>query len=775
MLKSLFFSLLLSCSFLAYSQLNMSLVDHIEYDVDLNDIWGYTAPDGVEYAIVGANNGVSIVSLADPSNATEVAFVPGQNSIWRDIKTWGTFAYVVTDESGTTEGVTVIDLSNLPNSVEYFHWTPTIPNLGTIQICHNIYIDEFSYAYLAGCNVNGGGMLYIDVFTTPGQPVYVGKGPSNYAHDVFTRDNKMYSSELNIGRMAIYDVTDKNNTIELGIQTTPYEFTHNIWVSDDDNVAFTTDELGNAPVVAYDVSDPTDIQELDQYRPTATLGTSVIPHNVHVWDDWLIISYYTDGGRVVDASRPHNLVEVGNFDTFFGTGAGFNGVWGAYPFLPSGLVLLTDIGDGLYVLEANYVRACFVEGLVTNANTGIALDDVEVIIDIADEPNINYSELNGSYGTGIATAGTYEITFSKPGYIPFTTSVDLENGIVFELDVALEPLVSYHFNGVVIDAANTSVIPGATITLDNGESIFTIHTDENGQFSIPNVYASDFQLYAGAWGYQLLAFDYTANNNTALTLSLTPGYEDDFALDLGWESIDGPSTRTGSWELGKPIGTIFGNSTSNPAFDIEGDVGDKCYVTGNAGGTAPSDDVDGGRVTLRSPSMDFSAWANTAETAIYVSYNLWFYAAGGNGNPDDELTVTISNGMEEVVIETLSDYQSFWRPTSLINISDLIDMTDNMTIAFSTSDFDVSGHVVEAAVDAFSVQTVTLTDTKTPKSLLNWTLAPNPFKDHFQMDYQLENGFDDVEIVIFNSLGVKLASLLKNTNQSSEILGRNWT
>ena len=97
-----------------FGQLNMSLRSHLQYDTDLNDIWGYVAPDGSEYAIVGLRNGVSIVDVSNPDDAVEVARIPGQNSTWRDIKTWGEYAYVTTDQSGTTEGLTVIDLTNLP-------------------------------------------------------------------------------------------------------------------------------------------------------------------------------------------------------------------------------------------------------------------------------------------------------------------------------------------------------------------------------------------------------------------------------------------------------------------------------------------------------------------------------------------------------------------------------------------------------------------------------------------------------------------------------------
>ena len=142
--------------------------------------------------------------------------------------------------------------------------------------------------------------------------------------------------------MGIYDVTDKQNITQLATQPTPYNFTHNVWVNAENTVAFTTDEKANAPVAAYDITDLNDIRELDQFRPVATLNENVIPHNTHTWNNWLITSYYTDGGIIADASRPENIIEVGNWDSFLGGNGGFNGAWGAYPFLPSGLVLLSD-------------------------------------------------------------------------------------------------------------------------------------------------------------------------------------------------------------------------------------------------------------------------------------------------------------------------------------------------------------------------------------------------------------------------------------------------
>ena len=44
---------------------------------------------------------------------------------------------------------------------------------------------------------------------------------------------------------------------------TSCQFTHNAWISDDNNYLFTTDETAGCYVGAYDVSDIYDIQEID--------------------------------------------------------------------------------------------------------------------------------------------------------------------------------------------------------------------------------------------------------------------------------------------------------------------------------------------------------------------------------------------------------------------------------------------------------------------------------------------------------------------------------
>ena len=76
---------------LTRAQLNMTQLGYLDiptlHSTGLNDIWGYTDELGNEYALVGAKDGVSIVDVTVPTSPVEVKWIPGMNSIWRDIKT----------------------------------------------------------------------------------------------------------------------------------------------------------------------------------------------------------------------------------------------------------------------------------------------------------------------------------------------------------------------------------------------------------------------------------------------------------------------------------------------------------------------------------------------------------------------------------------------------------------------------------------------------------------------------------------------------------------
>lgn len=430
--------LLLTGTCFAQISQNVSFVGQLDYTQNVNDIWGLVGNDGVEYAIVGTQNGVSIVSLANPANPTEIHFIDGTSTTWRDIKVYGDFAYVI-NEAPSGGGLLVINIGGLPDAISTY---TTDLGVGYTD-SHNIFIDENGIGYIVGASTSGSnsvgnGTIIVDIAAAPMAPTYLGIYNTNYVHDCFVRNDTMWTSEIYAGDFAVVDVSTPATPTVMATQSTPDNFTHNCWLSDDGNTLYTTDEKNDAYVAAYDVSDLSDIQELDRYHSKP--GTSVTPHNTFVLGDYLVTSYYTSGVTIVDASNPANLIEVGFYDTSSASGTGFSGCWGTYPYLPSGLLLATDRQEGLFVLNPTYQKAAYLQGTVTDADTGMPIANVEVsIIDF--DALADYTNLFGQYTSGVAIANTYTIVFSAEGYETQSVSFTFTGSDVTDiLNVSLAPL-----------------------------------------------------------------------------------------------------------------------------------------------------------------------------------------------------------------------------------------------------------------------------------------------------------------------------------------------
>ena len=68
-----------------------------------NDCWGWTDPQtGKEYAIIGLDNGTAFVDISDPINPIFTGKVPilTSTSVWRDIKVYNNYAFIVSESSG---------------------------------------------------------------------------------------------------------------------------------------------------------------------------------------------------------------------------------------------------------------------------------------------------------------------------------------------------------------------------------------------------------------------------------------------------------------------------------------------------------------------------------------------------------------------------------------------------------------------------------------------------------------------------------------------------
>lgn len=425
-------------------QLNITFLGRLEYQLApgtrLSNIGGYVDALGNEYALVGHPDGLSIVNVTDPVNPYQVFMVPtpnpGSNSNnWREVKTMGNYAYVVTEAGG---GLQIIDLSDLPNSYQVKTWTGDGAISGLLGQIHALHVDD-NHVYLYGTwSAANGGMVLADI-SDPWNPTYAGKYDQKYVHDGYVRADTVYAAQIYDGTVAIIDVSNKANPQVINTITTPTAFPHNTWLSDDSKTLFTTDENAGSFLTSYDVSDKMNITELDRIQSFAS--DSSIVHNTHILNDYAVNSWYTDGVTIVDAARPANMIETGYYDFPPASGPNTNGVWGVYPYLPSGNLVVSHRDSGLYILAPTYVRGAYLEGIVTDSITGLPISNV--FVEILSTTASDFSKITGEYKTGTAIAGNFFVKFSKSGYQDKVISnVSVANGILTTLDVEMVPSTS---------------------------------------------------------------------------------------------------------------------------------------------------------------------------------------------------------------------------------------------------------------------------------------------------------------------------------------------
>jgi choice-of-anchor B domain-containing protein len=689
-----FLSLLFCLPNQALSQLNVDSLSHINYQqlhaANLNDVWGYVDELGNEYALVGTSKGTSIVDVTDPANPVEVFWLPGSESIWRDPSSFGDYAYVTTEAE---DGMLIIDLGPLPQSTNLTTTLYTGPTNNPWQSAHTCFVDEFGYAYVFGANRGNGGVIMLDVFTNPMAPVEVGVFDNWYCHDGYVRNDTMYLSHVYDGFLSIVDVSNKAIPQLLGTKTTPSSFTHNSWPSANGQFVFTTDEVSGAFIAAYDISDPTNIFEVDRIQNSP--GSGVLPHNTHVMGDYLITSYYSDGIVVHDITYPYNMIKVGEYDTYVGQTVSYDGCWGVYPFFPSGTTVAADITNGLFVLGPQYEKASYLEGDITDANTTLALQNVAVHILPNDQTD--YSALNGHYATGMLLQGSVQVEYSKVGYFPVIETVNLLQGQITIHDVQLVPIAPFNLTVVVTEQGTGNLISNAQIKLVHPLIEHQGITNGIGEEDFVLYYQQNYRVHAGKWGYRSICFDTVIDQNTGvLAIELPVGYYDDFEFDFGW-GIVGAAT-TGSWERGIPNPTSSGSAIGE---DASFDCGTFAYLTGNDINLHPDfDDLDQGETILTSPPMDLSAYTNP-----YFNYSRGFYCYYGPYLVDDTLKIYASNGTTTVLIDQVGAPQGnsmAWESKSIALLG-LLPLTNSMQISIHISDEDPNVNITEAAFDYFTV------------------------------------------------------------------------
>ena len=347
-----------------------------------NDVWGWTDPQtGRDYVLAKLFEGTAFVDITDVEDPTYLGTLPSpapdpsnNGHIWGDIKTYDNHAYIGSEATG--HGVQIFDLTRLRGVTEPQAWTEDgrIADLGQ---SHNIAINEDSGTlYVIGAwtgvtapdcaEVDGGPLMYD--LSDPESPELAGcYGGDGYTHDIHCvdyhgPDRDYRGNEIcvasNEDTVTVLDVTDKSDVRMLA--RTPYEtsaYTHQGWFTEDHRHFLLGDELDELEgTVDATTTYVWDLQDLDNPKLIGQEdnGNTSIDHNIFINEGLAYKSNYTSGLRIDDTYKVDRgeLKERGFFDVYpVDDATTFAGTWGNYPFFDKGIVAVTGIEEGLFILK----------------------------------------------------------------------------------------------------------------------------------------------------------------------------------------------------------------------------------------------------------------------------------------------------------------------------------------------------------------------------------------------------------------------------------------
>jgi hypothetical protein len=237
---------------------------------------------------------------------------------------------------------------------------------------------------------------------------------------------------------------------------------------------------------------------------------------------------------------------------------------------------------------------------------------------------------------------------------------------------------------------------------------------------------------------------------------------DDMESDQGWivGSADDDAV-TGIWERVDPNGTWSGSDPVQPEDDHTPEPGILCFVTGNApqGSDQDEEDVDGGKTTLTSPTLNMSGGGD-----VRLSYYRWYTNDTGNNPGEDVWQVLISSdaGSSWVALENTTVSERYWKPMEF-DLGEYIDLTNQVQIRFIASD-EGDGSVVEAAVDDIEILMAGVSDAPEDISsapiFLLFQNRPNPANSSTVIRFGLDRP-GQARLAVFDVQGRLVRSLMR--------------
>lgn len=312
-----------------------------------SSVWGYTHPNGREYAIIGYWNGTAIYDITDAPNVVQRDTIPGPTSYYnyREFTVVGNYLYAVSEgNTGLYYGLQIVDLSFLPDSVHHVtNWR------GNGYLRAHTVKSEGNFLYINGSNLNSGGVIVVDV-TNRENPVMRGFGPNLYVHDCFVRNDTIYAANIyQNGRISIINAINKDALSLISTFNYPNGVAHLVWTTSDRQWLVTSDEGGSNHARIWNSQDLGNITFVYEYIP---YQQPTMVHNSYFKDNLLFMAHYQAGVVVLDCSNlPAAPTLKGYYDTFVGASLQYHGAWNVFPYYPSGYFVVSDMKTGLWVFK----------------------------------------------------------------------------------------------------------------------------------------------------------------------------------------------------------------------------------------------------------------------------------------------------------------------------------------------------------------------------------------------------------------------------------------
>ena len=339
--------------------------------------------------------GVFIYDVSNPDSPRLASWYnPGNNQRFLEAVVIGNRGYF---GSGNGGGVHIVDLTDVNNPQLLGIVNST--NGNAFNSIHEMVV--FGNYLIENFNGFSNKILKVINISNPANPVFVRDiNPTEvtWVHSMHIRGNRMFTSGWGNstvrGRTEIYDVSNIGTQaptllgfIQDATSVTAGNSMHSSWSSEDGNYLYSSRETndGNADLRTYNISNPAQPLLVNRQSMNDLGLNAVSPHNPVVMGNYLYVSWYQAGLQVFDLTNPAVPRRVAQFDTYptqfkrietpdsiadepwdVVCGANslqnnlptnFDGNWAVYPFLGQNKILLGDLKNGLFVVDATGLNA----------------------------------------------------------------------------------------------------------------------------------------------------------------------------------------------------------------------------------------------------------------------------------------------------------------------------------------------------------------------------------------------------------------------------------